>query len=353
METSEVSTKDIINNLYVIRAGLSTISELSNEYKRRRNLLDDWLSGINADYQQMKNASDEISQKESEIRGYEVENEDLKKKAKTLTLLKEAASGEKFLTARMIFSFLLIVGSIIALLVGGLFAFSILVPAIIWNVVCIIKFIDAFGAERYAVKDKIGGNERRIADKRKGIIELQNRIEESRYSLAFKVRQYNTMIQNKESLNTFVTKANALYAALEEAYADICHPDNWKNIDRIVYYLSTGRADNLRDALNLMDQRLNAELIANEIRASSEMIAGELHKIRQEVISAVNNAAERINNGICSLGRALSESNAAVLASTERLVTAQELNNSLQRQANKTCEQLLRDYQVVDNRVHY
>ena len=173
-------------------------------------------------------------------------------------------------------------------------------------------------------------------------------------------------IKKKES-DELQQKAETLYNALVKSYGAFFHPDNWQNLDRVVYYLSTGRAETLREALNLMDQRLNAEMIANEIRASSNMIANEIRQSTQETVFALGRCADvlatavysvgnSINSTIQDLGERIGENTrigAAQVAATNRLVSAQELNNSLQRQSNRTMEQMLSDYQVVNNRVHY
>ncbi|MBQ7713116.1 MAG: hypothetical protein IJT69_04795 [Clostridia bacterium] len=205
-----------------------------------------------------------------------------------------------------------------------------------------------------------------------GIIEKLNEKIETEQGEIGKCNEEIAIIEKDSS--ALSAKSRDVYQALVDAYGAFFHPDNWKHIDRVLYYLNTGRADTIRDSLNLMDQRLNAELIANEIRQSSEMISGEIRRSTREVTAAVSLGAERIRDAMERAASAIVESNkeiaasndrlakqtahansiaAANLAANQRLVSAQELNNSLQSKANSSMEQLLRDYQVVNNRVHY
>ena len=152
-------------------------------------------------------------------------------------------------------------------------------------------------------------------------------------------------------------------------YAPVCHPSNWKDIDSILYYLITGRAETLRDALNLMDRRRDAEMIAKELKAASELISQEVRKTREDLTEALAVCADRICQSVYNAGQAVftgmtvlaeevNESNTLMKEANaisrenkramEKLVTAQELNNALREKSNATMEQLLRDYEFVN-----
>ena len=182
-------------------------------------------------------------------------------------------------------------------------------------------------------------------------------------------------IKKDEAILTFLEnfrkvmaeQCRKVYNALVDEYGEFFHPDNWQYLDRVVYYLSTGRADTIRDALNLMDQRLNAEMIANEIRASSNMVAQEIQRSNQMTMSLISECAARISRSVYEVGKTVVKSNAIIsdqigglgrvasanLAATERMIDAQTLNNALQQKANCTMSELLDDYRVVTGRVRY
>ena len=158
-----------------------------------------------------------------------------------------------------------------------------------------------------------------------------------------------------------------VYLAIKDAYGEAFHPDNWKYLDRVVYYLTTGRADNLKDALSILDQRLNAELIASEIQASSEMLSNEIRQSKQEITATLIKCADEISSSIYFVGKTIVQSNAIVtdrisdsiaaqaesIRVSEQMVNAQELNNSLQRKVNKTSEDPLKDYRYINGLSKY
>ncbi|HCU56327.1 MAG TPA: hypothetical protein DIC18_03215 [Clostridiales bacterium] len=422
MDNNEIAEikQSTIGDLYSIRAGLSYISVLSEQYVQKQNSIGPLNQKINDKNTKIKQNQKKIVEQRGEesrlreqivyktetLRGKnankdwekakfeEKKKEAIKKEYKSINTL-ELNIG---LIIRFIIGFLLFAGWVAA----GIVNWNDSNPAVvigvcgaffIWPLICLIKIfimIHNISSQKRKVKknhekddetfEKKFAKEcktmetnlndlKRMADYARDhtdeIIEkYQKEIKEAEQGIADTKAEIEN---NKRDVEELRLTAKQTYKALEETYADFCHPDNWKHIDRILYYLVTGRADNLRDALNLMDRRMDAEMIASELKATSAMISGEIRRASSSISHAValgaericdatSTAADRISKSNDRVAAGLAESNAlasANLAATSRLVSAQQLNNSLQRKANASMDELLRDYQVVNNRVHY
>lgn len=76
---------------------------------------------------------------------------------------------------------------------------------------------------------------------------------------------------NKDAEIT-VPVIKAMYQTLEESYATILDPRDWENLDLLIYYISTGRADTLKEALQQVDRLKQTAMIVNAIGEASKNI---------------------------------------------------------------------------------
>ena len=89
------------------------------------------------------------------------------------------------------------------------------------------------------------------------------------------------------------------------------------------------------------------------------MLASEINRSMQEIRSSMFDCASKIGNCIAlgsqMITEKLDQSNTLAAANLEvgkQLVSAQELNNALQKKSNESVDRLLRDYQVVNDRLY-
>ena len=349
----------IVGNLYSIRAGLSYISQLSDSYQEKSKAIADHEKKIE-EYREGVNYF--TRQKDEYIRS----EENTKRKLEALEqmpiseVVKQARTENKGLIGRMIFYVIFAIISLTVFLavgvenfpVGPMFAFF----SMIFFFIGLIKYANKKKALRDKHKKEIEETRRYAQGPDPFLARSIKDLNGYKSKLDAEMKLAPTIAAYKQEVPEIRKKAKAVYDALVNAYGGYFHPENWKYIDRVVFYLTTDRADTIRDALNLMDQRLNAEMIASEMRACSQQIVGEIRRSTSLIVSAVSLASERIVESNNALTRELSAANqiaSAQVDATNRLVSAQELNNALQKKANTSMEQLIKDYQVVNNRVHY
>lgn len=87
------------------------------------------------------------------------------------------------------------------------------------------------------------------------------------------------------------------------------------------------------------------------------MISGEIRQSTRNLAGAMAICADKLNKSIVGVGQAVRQGTQQITGAlnentkvTQALLSAQELNNSLQRKSNATMEQLLSDYRLVNSR---
>lgn len=130
-----------------------------------------------------------------------------------------------------------------------------------------------------------------------------------------------------------------LYSALQFGYSSMLSESDWSNLDLIIYYLETNRADTIKEALQLLDEEIRTQRIEQSISRASDGIRqmlgvgfASLQKSLSVSYDALSNQLNNISIGI-----------AAENAISAQLVSSVELNNALQAKANENSAKLLQE----------
>ena len=375
------SKSEIISSLFSIRAGLSYIGLLATDIRAKQNKIEEIQSEVEEKKKKLQENLTEINVQENledDLRG---RLEQAKASAPELVMYLRAArrksiwsntenKGKIFASlflclplslliiwfsmkaAFRLADIFLLCALLVLVMFGGVIAF------LYFSGFIIIQISKGKKTRNYNVleaKRSIQQNKELIAQLEKQIVAARTSAPETIERLKKENQYLKNAIANRETeiarikgeVRVLLKKCRGIYQALVEAYGQFLHPANWKHLDRVVYYVSTGRADNIRDALNLMDQRLNAELIANEIRASAAMISGEIRQATKNMITAMESCADMLNQAICSVGAAIADRMDAQIAVSEEILTAQMLNNALQARSNATMDDILSECRSV------
>lgn len=132
---------------------------------------------------------------------------------------------------------------------------------------------------------------------------------------------------------------------------------DWENTDLVIYYLQTGRADTIKEALYQVDRQRQTEQIVSVISQATQYLVGTInnnfYSLEKLVKSSFQKLAVLVENGGRSISRAIEENSAiikeqAINARTigklqEKLLTETQLGNSLLAKANETSDELLND----------
>ena len=146
----------------------------------------------------------------------------------------------------------------------------------------------------------------------------------------------------------------AIKQALAESYKDLISPADWQHIDVIMYYLETHRADSIKEALNIIDSKLQFEQLTNVITSSAEAVCGYIQsgfiKLNNNLIKSHEIIMDKLDDIEYKVdaNRELIGSTAQVLArGIDRQISEAKLNNALVKKAHKQIGELLNDMEFT------
>ena len=195
--------------------------------------------------------------------------------------------------------------------------------------------------------------------------------------IANKTEQERLLI-NTQQTNRCAELSKDMKLALNSAYDGLISESDWQNVDLLIYYLETGRADNVKDGLLLVDKQLQADQITRAITHASSQIHNSITTAFETLGTAIVRSFSVISDQLSSLtletrklvnetrrSRLASESiivqNDELLASNQEILRASEkqtqalidaseaqteqmkLNNALIEKSNATSDQLVND----------
>ncbi|MBQ8658333.1 MAG: hypothetical protein IJ506_04285 [Clostridia bacterium] len=191
--------------------------------------------------------------------------------------------------------------------------------------------------------------------RRKHFSEYETKMQE--YGLA----ETNQKTESTNTKNLLTGKAQEMKLALNNTYDSWLSESDWQNTDLLIYYLETRRADDLKEALLLVDKQRQTDQIVRAVReagiavqTSIETSMARLGDGLARSFSVLSSQLERVSSRLSRMATAQEESLAASERNMQRLgaqisenlsaqVSAMELNNSLLKKSNSTSEELLND----------
>lgn len=159
-----------------------------------------------------------------------------------------------------------------------------------------------------------------------------------------------------DEITALMSASSQISKALSDNYPWFSESD-WENTDLVIYYLQTGRADTIKEALYQVDRQRQTEQIVSVISQATQYLVGTInnnfYSLEKLVKSSFQKLAFLVENSGRSISRAIEENTAiireqAIRARTigklqEKLLTETQLSNSLLAKANETSEELLSD----------
>lgn len=143
-----------------------------------------------------------------------------------------------------------------------------------------------------------------------------------------------------------VVKVKDTYAVLRKGFCSILDERDWQNVDLVIYYLETRRADTLKEALQLVDRELQTQRIENLICDATQCIVNTLNegfRSMQQSLAVVYNGLSQQLSGISSQ---LSNMNST-------LVSSQVMNQALMAKMNVTSNQMVSELREIKNNAEY
>ena len=389
IDASSLTEKDeLIAKFYTIRAGLSVIAEESEKIRKLENEIQE----LKLEDESYRKKAKYDANREKHILDYEkcsTENK-IKEAQSSLTIIKNEREriyndGGKKYRPRLPIGLMValsIIGIVITLIVVSIFEDSIpygAVPFIVSFIYLYIFFIIVFFIiRRYRIGQKLWWDDiykqdeiikkrelsllelkKDLEKKREEINELQNNILPAIHNASPNSSQIS-LLKSKyyRTVSVSTQKAKSIRNALIEEFGDILTEDDWGNVDLLIFYLNTGRADSLKEALQLVDRQRQtnqivqaigtaASYISNTMQANTYKLArvmdncfsnlsNQISTNHQQLIGAMNNISDSFNSRIGSF-------ESTVKTQSQALLDSQALNASLLKEANRRSDELMNE----------
>ncbi len=141
----------------------------------------------------------------------------------------------------------------------------------------------------------------------------------------------------------YIEKAAALYRSLEKQYKRFLDVRDWQHVDLILFYLETGRADSLKEALPMVDQQNQANMIAGAIARAAEEISysirSGLSALRSTMVQCFDSLSNQLTTMQNDLGKRLDSTNSTLQA----ISASVDFDNALRAKANADSMALMAD----------
>lgn len=229
-----------------------------------------------------------------------------------------------------------------------------------------------FGRERIEeLKNRIANYQDDISNKENEIAQLQNNIdrgdvytqegknllEEIKLNEQKKPSLLLNIHNSEKKISEIKANSKQIIEKARETYRLIDFRD-WRNVDLVIFYFETGRAETIKEALYQVDRERQSENIVKAIGyATSEIcksinssiaaIADSLNSSFKRLITAINNQNEKTRSALARQAEKVSEQMQRQNEETNRLlqnqISEQKMNNAILQKINISSDRLADD----------
>lgn len=134
-----------------------------------------------------------------------------------------------------------------------------------------------------------------------------------------------TLIKTKPVRLEVVERCKRFYMLLIQVFSSILDERDWKNIDIVIFQLETGRADSVKEALQLTDRELQTERIAESI----SQVGRGIRVNADLLLTTITKCNFDISNQLKTINR-----------QNDGFMSNEQLSAALQIRANVSCRDL-------------
>lgn len=368
MYIMEKAKNDIIADLYALRSGLSIVSQNADEVKKCEREVDD------IEIQKNKAKEDrDLMQSHLEGSKRHIKNEygdrdlwyykkqyqeQIKNNADRINPVKSTLVFAAIGVPLIIASFVGVAGTIgayvrLGAIIGLVFA-VLLIPIVYFILKKKVKSEEqeAVSVMQKVDEETINSLQREVSDYEMALSALNSELL-SCQNKADKVKSKNEPIISKN-----IAFSNTMIESLQRQYCNTLSLSDWQNLDLVIYYLDTGRADTVKEALQLVDRQIQTDSIVDAIESASERIASGIGLGFQALGKLMITCFNSLSNQINSIGMQLENQHIEAMGAlgriegrTDELITATKLAAALQAKANISSRALKQDMDYMQSRL--
>lgn len=182
---------------------------------------------------------------------------------------------------------------------------------------------------------------RESAEAAQNIVILKQEIEELTKQIDIENTEFQQETKPKQALMESKAKDGfLLYEAMQKEFSNFLNESDWKYIDLLIFYFETGRAENLKEALQLVDKQVQ-----------TDMIVGAIHTASEGICNVLNANFAKLQNGLaecfCVISKQITTMQQQQNQQFQRLVEATNMSNALLLKANVNSIKLMEDVERI------
>ena len=383
MDNNNVS---LINQLYLVRAFLSTLSQNNTELEELESLRKqcDESKFVPSVFDNGHRLADQLNEEESKLNKLHHDLEQLEEKDKELDLKiskqQESINNDFSYRGNLIFTLIFTAITFVGMFFLGKWwvntDYSFWVGLLFFPVSIVLLFFDIslwsvsskkhineekrkkdsnlklLLEEKEEIPDKKATVKKEIANTNANILSIKQNIDLN----AIKVKELETaefeeFCKSKSArLKDYENKQLALVkkaSFIDDCVGNITIIDkrDWKNLDLIIYQLETGRADSIKEALQQADLYIRHNEIKAVMQTATLAICSNIKESIGKLSFSIGASFESLRSDV----EAMNQTNFAMSSKFDDLISAQDLSNALLKKANVSSERLVEDIDKIKN----
>ncbi|MBQ8688960.1 MAG: hypothetical protein IJ515_01185 [Clostridia bacterium] len=168
--------------------------------------------------------------------------------------------------------------------------------------------------------------------------------------MSCKEKTAQVITEENNKIKAYASHGKLVYTALRNAYNSTLIEQDWENLDLIIFYFITGRAETMKEALQLVDRERQTQRIIESVRFASREICNsiknafaELGSILEASFNMINDRLDSIEDSVGSIRAGISSLN----ESNRILISKTEMNTALVAKAQRTSDELAKDLKYL------
>lgn len=171
-----------------------------------------------------------------------------------------------------------------------------------------------------------------------GILGLRGKSEKKQVAVINNLLSYIPIAQQEmksaenrlaETAKDIKDLSSEIYTALENEFSALIDPRDWQYLDLVIFYFETGRAETMKEALQLVEREVQT----------------------QRIVGAIEMASERVCRTIATAAIVISSRLSIISSQLGVAIKQQEMQNALLAKSGATSESLMRDVKYIKNYV--
>ena len=161
---------------------------------------------------------------------------------------------------------------------------------------------------------------------------------------------YLACVSAQRTINSRMAENEKVKQSLINSYENVLSVSDWENIDLIIYYLSTNRADTMKEALQMVDAQRRTDAIIQAIHSAGASIANTIQRGFASLESSLSRhfvdlsmQIQNMSQSVDGLSKEVAAHTEAINGNVSKLIDSNRIQSAFLAKATKSVNELVRD----------